>query len=164
MTYSPSENKTVSQTYPYEVVVVKHIPSGVPYVAADRVVARHSWGPGDGLSYLQVYHDLNERTAQAVREWQNPARDASLKSADAWKPPPPTSSNPTIDLGDLEKLPWTLYRQGHRSGWVFSDKAPKSLTDQLEKGPVAIGQFSYKFSGPEEKLKLFVSRTPVKEN
>lgn len=63
----------------------------------------------------------------------------------------------------LNKVEWKLYHPPHRAGWIFTDKAPKALADILEKGPASIGLFSYKFSGPSEAPKRFVSRAPLEE-
>ncbi len=76
---------------------------------------------------------------------------------------PSGESKPSLDPGQVEGLAWTPYREGHTAGWIFTDKAPKPLVELLERGPVTLGRFSYKHSGPEEKPKLFVSRAPVKE-
>jgi len=54
-------------------------------------------------------------------------------------------------------------RPGHHPAWAFTSEMPAGLIELLAEGPVAIGQPSYKFSGPEEKPRLFVSRAPVKE-
>ncbi len=78
-------------------------------------------------------------------------------------PGKPSQAAISISDAELAKLEWKPYREGHSAAWIFTDKAPRTLVDQLEKGPVTIGQFTYKFSGPEEKPKLFVSRAPVKE-
>jgi hypothetical protein len=69
----------------------------------------------------------------------------------------------TLDPAEIERLEWKPYHEGHSAGWIFTDKAPRTLTEALEKGPVTLGQFTYKYSGPEEKPKLFVSRGPMKE-
>ena len=68
-----SENKP-SASKPFEIIIIKHIPNrATPYTPADRIIARHSWGPGEGLDYATVFRDLNEETAQDIREWSNPA-------------------------------------------------------------------------------------------
>ncbi len=77
---------------------------------------------------------------------------------------PSGEPKPSLDPAQVEGLAWTPYREGHTAGWVFTDKAPKPLVELLEKGPVTLGRFSYKYSGPEEKPRLFVSRTPAKDN
>ncbi len=74
----------------------------------------------------------------------------------------PSQSKPPLAL-DFEKLEWKLYRPPHRAGWVFADKAPRTLVEALEKGPVELGDFRYRFSGPEEQPKLFVTRSPLKD-
>ncbi len=78
-------------------------------------------------------------------------------------PRPSEQPMPSIDASELDRLAWTPYREGHGAGWIFTDKAPRALTEALEKAPVTLGRFSYKYSGPEEKPKLFISRAPVKE-
>jgi hypothetical protein len=69
---------------------------------------------------------------------------------------------PSLNSAEIERLEWKPYHEGHSAGWIFTDKAPASLTELLEKGPVTVGSFTYKYSGPEEKPRLFVSRAPVK--
>ncbi len=76
---------------------------------------------------------------------------------------PSPEPKPILDPGELDKLSWTAYREGHSAGWIFTDKAPRALAELLEKGPLTLGRFTYKFSGPEEKPRLFISRAPVKE-
>jgi len=78
---------------------------------------------------------------------------------------PAEAPQPDLDLEALEQLPWKPYREGHRAGWIFAEKAPTVLIDWLEREgkPFVIGEFRYRFSGPEENPKLFVSRAPVKE-
>ncbi len=71
---------------------------------------------------------------------------------------------PCLDLRKMENLDWKLYRQGHRAGWIFAGKAPKILTEELDKKTqITAGEFTYRYSGPADRPKLFVSRTPVKE-
>src|SRR3989442_14829184 len=73
MTSSTDVSDNGCGSYPYEIVIVKHGPSKSQYTPADKIIARHSWKPGDGLDYFTVYEDLNRFTADAVREWDNPA-------------------------------------------------------------------------------------------
>lgn len=82
-----------------------------------------------------------------------------------------STSSPQPNAGDqltaqgLDQLPWKLYREAHRAGWIFTDKAPRALVERLEREakPLVVGESRYRFSGPEENPKLFVSRVPVKE-
>ena len=77
--------------------------------------------------------------------------------------PPPTTDQASAEA--LDQLPWKLYREGHLAGWVFAEKAPKALLDRLEREakPIAIGEYRYRFSGPQESPKLFIARAPAKE-
>ncbi len=70
-----------------------------------------------------------------------------------------------LDPRELDKLDWRLYHPPHRAGWTFSDRAPRSLVELLEKqGSADIGEFHYKLSGPAEQPRLFVARTPIKDS
>ena len=65
---------------------------------------------------------------------------------------------------ELDRLDWRLYKEGHRAGWIFSNRAPRSLATILEKqDQISIGSFSYRFSGPSDKPRLFVSRVPTED-
>lgn len=77
-------------------------------------------------------------------------------------PPQPGAQ---LTLEALEALPWKQYREGHRAGWIFAEKAPRHLLSLLEREgkSVAIGEFRYRFSGAEESPRLFVSRAPVNQ-
>lgn len=95
---------------------------------------------------------------------------AFFSESDSSRPQPqPVSTDPkekpkpALDPVELDRLEWKAYREGHSAGWIFADKVPRTLVETLEKGPTTIGQFTYNYSGPEEKPKLFVSRTPGKE-
>ncbi len=76
---------------------------------------------------------------------------------------PSPEPKPSLNAAEIERLEWKPYHEGHTAGWIFTDKAPGGLTEALEQGPVILGRFTYKYSGPEEKPRLFVSRAPVKE-
>ena len=90
--------------------------------------------------------------------------DAFFTTKQSLQQPKAEAAKPTpLDPTELERLEWRPYKEGHRAAWIFTDKTPKPLTDQLEKGPVTLGEFTYKFSGPAENPKMFVSRAPVKE-
>jgi hypothetical protein len=76
-----------------------------------------------------------------------------------------TASAPlfAIPAEEIDQLPWKLYKEGHRAAWIFANKAPVRLLELLDKGPVEIGEFAYRFSGPLDDPKKFVSRAPVHE-
>jgi len=74
-----------------------------------------------------------------------------------------------IDPSVLERLPWTPYRSGSRSGWIWADPTHAKnkghedevawLKGKLEReGKFSLGEFEYSFSGPSENPKMFVSR------
>ncbi len=66
----------------------------------------------------------------------------------------PEKAKPSLDPGELDRLEWKLYHPPHRAGWTFADKAPRTLLESLETGPLTLGDFSYKFSGPTEQPRL----------
>jgi hypothetical protein len=66
----------------------------------------------------------------------------------------------SIPAEEVEKLPWKQYKEGHRAAWIFANKAPVRLLELLDKGPVEIEEFTYRFSGPLDDAKKFVSRAP----
>jgi hypothetical protein len=71
-----------------------------------------------------------------------------------------------LDPAELDKLPWKPYREGHRAAWIFSNQqGAKKLAEAIRassNGKVEIGDLAYRFSGPKEDRKLFISRNPLK--
>src|SRR5437660_10025447 len=94
---SESQDKTSASKY--EIVLVKHLPAKTAYTPADRIIVRHGWNPGDGLDYETVYRDLNDFSAQAIREWNNPltSSESSTKAQ-----PSSTPSRPTPPLASAK--------------------------------------------------------------
>jgi len=113
-------------------------------------------------TYYQIEFEFPERPR--ADEFEQ-ARKAGLETIEAWlgEKIEPTTAKP-LDPAELEKLPWKPYKEGHRAGWVFTDKAEQlaDLIRHSETGKVQIGEFEYKFSGPEENRMMFISRTPIK--
>jgi len=74
--------------------------------------------------------------------------------------PKPTPQQFSLDADFLDLLPWRLYREGHRSSWIFSNTRGAELLVKAieEKGTVTIDQFDYRFSGD----KKFIARNPAK--
>jgi len=63
---------------------------------------------------------------------------------------------------DLDALPWRLYKEGHRSGWVFSDQeGAEKLLELIKesKEDIHIGNFKYHLSHGDNRS--FISRNPV---
>lgn len=99
------------------------------------------------------FEAARQRGLQAINTWLNEKQQSA----------PPTTAKP-LDPAELDKLPWKLYKQGHRAGWVFTDKAEQlaQLIRHSETGMVQIGEFEYDFSGPKgENPTLFIRRTPI---
>lgn len=69
-----------------------------------------------------------------------------------------------VDPKEIENLPWRPYREGHRSGWIFSNQSgAERLAEAIRSshnGRIEIRGFEYRFSGDQDK---FISRRPVKE-
>jgi len=69
-----------------------------------------------------------------------------------------------LDPKEIGSLPWKLYREGHRSGWIFANQSrAERLAEAIrssQNGRVKVGDFEYQFSGDQHK---FISRRPLKE-
>ncbi len=109
-----------------------------------------------GITLQEGAKDLSKALDELVAEEKKRIQSVS---------PTQTVSGDQLTAQALDPLPWKLYREGHRAGWIFTEKAPKPLVDRLdEEGKsIVIGDFRYRFSGPEEQPRLFVSRVPLAE-
>jgi hypothetical protein len=109
-----------------------------------------------GLTVQDAERDLSRTLEELLAE--------EKKRIQSTGPAQPPGEN-QLTAQALDRLPWKLYREGHRAGWIFTEKAPKPLVDRLEQEDksIVIGDFRYRFSGPDEQPKLFVSRAPVEE-
>ncbi len=152
----------MSPEEPYEVVVVKHIPSKGQYIPADRIIARHSWGPGDGRSYAEVYKDLNEFTADAIREWKNPTISSQPDQQPGPVSAPPTSAstkpNPAQSSSEpqpveTEKANWRQHSTGH-GDWCRAQELPELREFLLRSKDhmAVIGDWRFKVWGSSEDM------------
>jgi hypothetical protein len=109
-----------------------------------------------GLTVQDAERDLSKTLEELLAE--------EKKGLQSTGPAQPPGEN-QLTAQALDQLPWKLYREGHRAGWIFTEKTPKPLVDRLEQEgkSIVIGDFRYRFSGPDEQPKLFVSRAPVEE-
>ena len=114
----------------------------------------------DALQGLEQIADTLETHLSKGQTGQSPSHSSEQKTSSTTSVGSPPQS---LSVEALEKLEWRLYKSGHRASWIFADKAPRALLETLAKGGVELGQFHYKFSGPSESPKLFVSRTPLKD-
>ncbi len=132
-----------------------------------RVLARVSRPQADGAwETREAEHETLRPSGVTVEDAVRSELEVLERSLRASLPPglqPTIQPDPQVNPAELERLEWRLYKPPHSAGWIFADKAPRTLIEQLENGPVTLDKFSYKFSGPEEKPRLFVSRAPVKE-
>jgi len=158
-----------TREWKYSLTIRKHIPSGRQYVPADEIVTSVRWDDGEGLSWHERFQGLNEATAQAIREWLNTAVVAIAPESQR---PEPTPTRPELKPpaeAEIERLPWRPYHEGHSAGWVFQnleDPGAKQLNAYLEaqeKLPATIGKYRYRFSGPEDNPRMFISRAPVEK-
>jgi len=97
------------------------------------------------------FEDARKRGLDAIHGWLNQKPSAAAPA-------------PQLDPKTLDGLPWRLYKEGHRAGWVFTDKTEQlaEVIRHSEEGKVVIGEFEYKFSGPKDgNPTLFISRTPI---
>ena len=96
------------------------------------------------------------------------ARLELVDKIDGWFGKPASSVGRALELdsAELEKLPWKPYQEGHRAAWIFSNQqGAEKLAEairQSSNGKVIVGEFTYRFSGPKEDRKMFISRTPLK--
>jgi len=117
-------------------------------------------GRPDGSEGYEIEFEFPYGTT--IEEFED-ARQKGLNAMRAWLGQKPTAA-PQLDPKTLEGLPWKPYKEGHRAGWVFTDKA-EQLAEAIrhsEEGKVTVGEFEYKFSGPKDgNPTLFISRTPI---
>lgn len=93
----------------------------------------------------------------------------------------PEADNPNIDLADVAQLPWTSYKTKQpctspsEPGWIWNDpsrlsnEAQRYVCDELikiieAKGKLQLGDMVFKFSGPKDDPKMFISRRPAKKS
>jgi hypothetical protein len=87
---------------------------------------------------------------------------------DGWLGKPVDSIGKALELdpAELEKLPWKPYQEGHRAAWIFSNQqGAEKLAESIRQssdGKVIVSELSYRFSGPKEDRKMFISRAPLK--
>jgi len=132
-------------------------------------VASVRWDDGEGLSWHERFQGLNEATAQAIREWLNPAVAAIAPGSHRLEPTPTRVELKPPSEAEIERLPWKPYREGHSAGWIFSNlddpiaQKLRSYLEAQEKLPVVIGRFKFRFSGPEDDPSMFISRAPIEK-
>jgi hypothetical protein len=94
------------------------------------------------------------------------AREAAVKQINEWlnEKTAPETAKEALDPAELDKLPWKPYREGHRAAWIFSNtEGAEKLVEALkEKGKLEIDEYAYRFSGPKDDPKRFISRNPTK--
>lgn len=114
-------------------------------------------GLAGGVTLQEGLRDLQAALDQLLAEAKSRIQFAGML---------PEAAEEQLTPQTLDQLAWKPYREGSREGWIFTDKAPKPLVERLEKEetPLVISGMQYRFSGPEEQPRLFISRTPIKES
>jgi len=107
--------------------------------------------------------DYKPEDIEDGRLWAERLIDAWLKAEEMAIP-----VGVELSAEELEELPWRLYHEGGRAGWIFREPRVGFTEEQLEivrrlvqriekEDVVAIGDFEYRFSGVD---KQFISRRP----
>ena len=155
--------------YKYAITVQKHVPSGKQYVPADLIIATARWNIGEALDFNEVFRGLNQATEQAIREWLNPAMTMATQAVQKTEPIFTCDSLKPPTEAEIDRLPWKPYREGHGAGWIFRNlespvaKQLNSHMEAEEKMPVTLGKYCYRFSGPEDNPRMFISRVPAEK-
>jgi len=104
-----------------------------------------------------------------IREWLNPAAQQPAPALEQPSEGHNSADPKPPDEASLDRLPWKLFREGQKDGWVFSDlndatvQQLRIFLEAQDKLPVPIGRFNYRFSGFKEHPRKFVSRSLIKE-
>jgi hypothetical protein len=85
------------------------------------------------------------------------------QKAEPQKGPPDTATaTPELKPEDLDKLPWRLFQEGRRAGWIFADTpGAEKLSDAIvdAHGKLRIGEFQYVLTTGKTGRE-FISRNP----
>jgi len=131
---------------------------------------------------VETWMDDEDKLVKVIVAIRNALSTAAEELNDILKTYAPEETIPKIDLAELAALPWTSYQTKQtctspsEPGWIMNDASRLSqetqgytfdeLVKAIEgsKGKIQLGDMEYRFSGPKDDKKLFISRRSVRKN